>query len=195
MTMDLAYLAIMLMILEYALFMTLVGFARGWYKIAAPAVTGNADFERYFRVQQNTLEQLIAVIPALWIMALTLSALWAALLGCVFVAARGYYAYGYYKSAGGRHYGFLFGSWAAGALILGACIGIVNRVLVSSHQVVILRCKGSWAAAKTVWPARLVVSGRAPARIRNSAVSAWVRSAARCSGVLPFTSCRSSRAR
>jgi len=127
--MDLAYLAILLMILEYALFATLVSIARSRYKVPAPAITGNPDFERYFRVQQNTLEQLIGVIPALWIMALTLSPLWAALLGFLFIASRAYYAYGYYRSAGGRHYGFLIGSWATGALILGALFGTIKGML------------------------------------------------------------------
>jgi uncharacterized membrane protein YecN with MAPEG domain len=130
--MDLAYLAIMLMILEYALFATLVSIARGRYKVPAPAITGNPDFERYFRVQQNTLEQLIGVIPALWIMALTLSPLWAALLGFLFVASRAYYAYGYYRSAAGRHYGFLIGSWATGGLIFGALAGIGKNLYLAT---------------------------------------------------------------
>lgn len=124
--MDLAYLAIMLMIVEYALFATLVSFARVRYKVPAPAIAGNPDFERYFRVQQNTLEQLIGVIPALWIMALTLSPLWAALLGFLFVVCRAWYAWGYYKSAAGRHWGFTAGSFATGGLIAGAFIGIAK---------------------------------------------------------------------
>ena len=126
--MALAYLAILFMLLEYILFMTLVGYARGWYKIAAPATTGHPDFERYFRVQQNTLEQLIVVIPALWIMADTLSPLWAALFGFSFIVARAYYAWGYYKSAGGRHWGFVACSWASGGLMIGAGIGVARQL-------------------------------------------------------------------
>lgn len=126
--MALAYLAIMLMIVEYALFATLVSVARVRCQVPAPAITGNPEFERYFRVQQNTLEQLIGVIPALWIMAATLSALWAALLGFLFVAGRAYYAWGYYRTAGGRHYGFVIGSWATGGLILGAFVGIFKEL-------------------------------------------------------------------
>ena len=126
--MALAYLAILLMLLEYILFMTLVGYARGWYKIAAPATTGHPDFERYFRVQQNTLEQLIVTIPALWIMALTLSPLWAALFGFGFIVARAYYAWGYYRSAAGRHWGFVACSWASGALMIGASLGVARQL-------------------------------------------------------------------
>ena len=41
------------------------GRARHRYGIKAPAVTGAPEFERAFRVQQNTLEQLVWFIPAL----------------------------------------------------------------------------------------------------------------------------------
>jgi hypothetical protein len=36
-----------------------VGFARMRYKIAAPAVSGHPEFDRVYRVQMNTLEQLV----------------------------------------------------------------------------------------------------------------------------------------
>ena len=127
--MALAYLAILAMLLEYILFMTLVGYARAWYKVAAPATTGHPDFERYFRVQQNTLEQLIFAVPALWIMADTLSVLWAALFGFGFVITRAYYAWGYYRSAGGRHWGYVAGAWATGGLVAGACFGVAKQLL------------------------------------------------------------------
>jgi len=39
--------------------------ARRRSRIRAPAVTGADDFERAFRVQQNTLEQLVLFVPAL----------------------------------------------------------------------------------------------------------------------------------
>jgi glutathione S-transferase len=124
--MNIAYLVILLIIVEYAVLGSMVAVARSRYKVAAPAVTGNPDFERYFRVQQNTLEQLIMVIPCLWIFAATLSPLWAAVLGFLFLVCRAWYAWGYYRSAGGRHYGFLFGSWATGGLLVGAFIGVLR---------------------------------------------------------------------
>jgi glutathione S-transferase len=131
--MNLAYLAIMLMLLEYALFGSMVAVSRSRYKVAAPAVTGHPDFERYFRVQQNTLEQLIVVIPSLWIMALTLSPLWAALSGYLFVAGRAYYAWGYYRKAADRHWGFVIGAVATVSLACGACIGILKNLWLSMH--------------------------------------------------------------
>ena len=44
-----------------------VGGARGRYGVKAPAVTGNEIFERHFRVQQNTLEQLVVFLPGLYL--------------------------------------------------------------------------------------------------------------------------------
>ena len=44
--------------------MGLVGRARGQYGVKAPATTGNELFERHYRVQMNTLEQLVAAKPA-----------------------------------------------------------------------------------------------------------------------------------
>lgn len=128
--MNIAYLSILLLLVEYAVLASMVAVARSRYKVAAPAVTGNPDFERYFRVQQNTLEQLILVIPCLWIFAATASPLWAASFGFLFLVCRAWYAWGYYRSANGRHYGFLFGSWAQGALLLGAFFGVIRNLLV-----------------------------------------------------------------
>jgi glutathione S-transferase len=100
--------------------------------VQAPAITGDPVFERYFRVQQNTLEQLIATIPALWIFGLTWSPLWAAAIGLLFVVSRGFYAYGYIQTAGGRHYGYLVGAVATVALVLGALFGVLRNLYLSA---------------------------------------------------------------
>ena len=46
-----------------------VGRARMKYGVAAPATSGNADFERVFRVQMNTLENAMLFLPSLWVFA------------------------------------------------------------------------------------------------------------------------------
>ena len=58
-----------LALLQYIAFGILVGKARGRYGVKAPAITGNDIFERYFRVQQNTLELLVVMLPAMWLFA------------------------------------------------------------------------------------------------------------------------------
>ena len=124
--MNYVYLVTMLMLVEYLVIGYLVSRARSTYKVVAPAVTGNEAFERHFRVQQNTIEQLIVVLPSMWIFGLTLSPLWAALLGFVFMVARGFYAYGYIKTGGGRHHGFMFGLYATIALLVGGAVGALK---------------------------------------------------------------------
>jgi uncharacterized membrane protein YecN with MAPEG domain len=123
------YLVILLALTEYLIFGYLVSRARTRTKLAAPAVTGDAEFERYFRVQQNTIEQLIVVIPAIWIGGLTMNPLWPAGLGAVYVVARGFYAYGYIQSPPQRHYGFLIGLIATIALVVAAFLGVLKPLV------------------------------------------------------------------
>lgn len=126
--MQYVYLVTLLILLEYLVIGYLVSKARTRFKVRAPAVTGHPEFERYFRVQQNTIEQLVVVLPAMWIFGLTLNPLWAALLGLVFVLARAAYAYGYIKTGGGRHHGFMFGMYATIALLVGASVGTLKAL-------------------------------------------------------------------
>ena len=106
-----------------------VGRARMKYKIEAPAVTGHPDFERAYRVQVNTLEQLIVFLPALWLFAFYVSPAWASVLGTVWIAGRALYAVGYYRAAERRGAGFGISMLASVALWLGATWGVVRVLL------------------------------------------------------------------
>ncbi len=108
-----------LSLLVYWATVALVGRARGKYKISAPAVTGHADFERVFRVQQNTLESLIMHLPALWLFAVYVSDLWAAALGAAWIAGRILYAQGYITEAKKRGPGMMISFVATTVLLLG----------------------------------------------------------------------------
>jgi glutathione S-transferase len=48
------------------------GRAREKYGIKAPSVTGHENFERAYRVQMNTVEQMVFFLPALWLCAVLL---------------------------------------------------------------------------------------------------------------------------
>ena len=65
------YVAIVtiLALLQLFVFAVQVGQQRVKHNVKAPAITGPAEFERAFRVHQNTIEQLIVFLPALWIFA------------------------------------------------------------------------------------------------------------------------------
>src|ERR1700722_16394866 len=86
-----------LALLQFLIFGMLVGSARGKYGVKAPAVSGNEIFERYFRVQMNTLELLVMFLPALWIASVYafVAYYWIALLGVMYLIGRFLYQRGY----------------------------------------------------------------------------------------------------
>jgi|SRR6185503_2032910 len=85
----------MLAVLQYLVFGWLVGRARGTYGIKAPAVAGSEPFERAYRVQMNTLELLVAFIPALYVAARYWPAPYVAGLGAVYLVGRLLYRQAY----------------------------------------------------------------------------------------------------
>jgi len=97
---------IVLALLQFVFFGYVVARARVRYGVKAPAVTGHEQFERYFRVQMNTLEQLVLFIPAIWLFAQFVDPLWAAALGCVYLIGRSLYFFSYVKNPASRAAGF-----------------------------------------------------------------------------------------
>jgi glutathione S-transferase len=106
-----------------------VGRARAKYGVKAPEMSGNIDFERVVRVQQNTLEQLILFLPALWIFANFVSPIAASMLGTIWIIGRIVYAWGYYQAAEKRGPGFAISSLATIVLLLGSLVGIGQQLL------------------------------------------------------------------
>ncbi len=97
-----------------------VGRARMKFMIDVPTVTGPPEFERIFRVQQNTLESLIVFLPALWIFAFSVNVSWAVILGGVWLLGRLLYAVGYADQASKRFVGFALGTLVNIVLVLGS---------------------------------------------------------------------------
>jgi glutathione S-transferase len=102
-----------------------VGIARSKYGIEAPATTGNELFERHYRVQQNSVEQLVVFLPALWVFGTFWSAPLAAGIGSIFVVGRIVYALGYVADPKRRTVGFLMGYLANAVLVVGGLVGTV----------------------------------------------------------------------
>lgn len=107
----------------------MVGRARGRYGIRAPATSGDPAFERVFRVQMNTLEQLVFLLPTLWLSAVVFSDRWSALAGAVWVVGRIVYALAYYSEAGKRGPGFMLTVVPTFILLISAAIGILRGLL------------------------------------------------------------------
>ena len=59
-----------LSILFYFFTSVRVARARAAFGVKAPAISGDPDFERVFRVQMNTLEWMPIYLPSLWLFAI-----------------------------------------------------------------------------------------------------------------------------
>jgi glutathione S-transferase len=100
-----------------------VGRSRATLKIPAPSVTGPPEFERRFRVQQNTLEQIVLFLPALWLYAHFHGDVWAAIVGVVWPVGRIVYATRYYADPEKRGPGFLLTFAPTAVLLIGDVYG------------------------------------------------------------------------
>jgi glutathione S-transferase len=106
-----------------------VGRARGKYGIAAPATSGNPEFERVFRVQMNTLENAMMFLPSFWVFAAFISEIWASAIGLVWLAARVWYAVAYQAEAARRGPAFGLSMAAVTVLTLGGAWGALKSFL------------------------------------------------------------------
>ena len=117
-----------LALLQFMVFGFKVAKARGRYGVAAPAVAGNQTFERYFRVQQNTLEQLIVFLPALYLFSHYYSPQVAAALGVIYLIGREIYAMTYVKDPKKREAGYVLTVLPMVVLIFGGLFGAVRQL-------------------------------------------------------------------
>ena len=117
-----------LALLLYTYTLVKVGKARVDLGVKAPATTGNADFERYLRVQLNTLENLILFLPSLWMFAIIHSPKVAAFFGVIWIAGRIIYAKDYYEAAEKRTQGFMISMGATAILLLGSLFGLLFKI-------------------------------------------------------------------
>jgi glutathione S-transferase len=106
-----------------------VGRARAKFAIKAPATTGHPDFERVFRIHMNTLEWMPIFLPSLWLAAIYVSDIGAALLGVIWIVGRVLYMRGYTRAAEKREIGFFVQAIAVGLLWLAALVGVVVALL------------------------------------------------------------------
>ncbi len=103
-----------------------VGAARFKYKVSPPQTTGNENFERVYRAHQNTLEQIVIFLPALWLFSIFVNPNWGAILGAIWIVGRIAYAWGYYVQAEKRAAGFAIATLATLVLLFGTLFNLVR---------------------------------------------------------------------
>ena len=126
--MEFVALVTLLLVAQFLVFTLMVGAARAKSGLKAPAVSGDESFERAYRVQMNTLEQLVMTLPALWLSAAFFDPLVAALLGLAFFLGRVLYRAGYVKAPEKRGAGFGIGFLATVGLLLTALWGVITAL-------------------------------------------------------------------
>jgi len=120
---------VMLALVEYLYFGVAVGRARTRHNVPAPSVTGDENFERFHRAHQNTLEQLVVFVPAMYAAAYYADELFAVALGVVFLIGRAHYFRSYISDPPTRSGGMLVSMGVCVLLIAAALIGAVRVAL------------------------------------------------------------------
>jgi len=127
--MQLVAIVAVLALVQYFVLGLRVGQARGKFGIEAPAISGHPIFERHFRVHQNTMEQLVLFLPALWLFATYVSAPVAAGLGVLFIIGRFVYARGYVAEPKNRATGTVLTAVATMVLLFGGLVGALVQLV------------------------------------------------------------------
>jgi len=97
-----------------------VGKARAKYEVKAPATSGHEMFDRVYRVQMNTLESAMLLLPSMWMYAGLVGDLGAGVSGAIWITGRIWYALAYQHDPAKRGPGFgisflaIAGMWAGG---------------------------------------------------------------------------------
>ena len=117
---------VMLALLEYLYFTVAVGRARTRHNVEAPATAGDENFERFHRAHQNTLEQLVVFIPAMFAAGYYANEWLAVTLGVVFLISRALYFRSYIAEPGKRGIGMI-GTLIANILLVASALVMTVR--------------------------------------------------------------------
>ncbi|HWW81039.1 MAG TPA: MAPEG family protein [Steroidobacteraceae bacterium] len=129
--MPLIHIVVGLALAQFVFFCFAVGKARGTYKVPAPATTGNEMFERYFRVQMNTLELLVVFVPSIVLFGQYLGSYLATALGVVYLVGRLIYFTSYVKDPKSRSVGYGLSALPVFVLLGGAIFGAIRAAVLT----------------------------------------------------------------
>lgn len=119
-------LVAVLAVLQLVFFGILVGRARGRYGVAAPAVSGHEMFERIYRVQMNTLELIVAFLPALFIAAQYWPRAYVAGAGAVYLLGRLVFWRSYMAAPASRGLGFALSMLPILSLLIAVLVALAT---------------------------------------------------------------------
>lgn len=122
-------IVIIIALFEYFAFGFAVARARGRYNCPAPQTSGNEMFERYYRVQMNTLEQIVVFIPAVLLFAWRFDPRWAAAIGVVWIVGRLIYFASYVREPRSRGLGFAMTALPSLGMLAASLVSLLIEVL------------------------------------------------------------------
>jgi glutathione S-transferase len=128
MTLAAVELVAVLAVLQYLTFGALTGNERKRSGLQAPAITGDVGFERMYRVQMNTLELLVAFLPALFLASKYGPTWLVAGLGAVYLVGRLMYWRAYVTDPQKRGTGFMLSMLPTLFLAAVALVGIISSM-------------------------------------------------------------------
>lgn len=114
-----------LALMQAVYFALQVGGARQKHGISAPNSSGSDEFDRHNRIHLNTMEQLIVLLPAMWMFGYFVHPQWAAGIGLVFIFSRLMYRRAYLKDPKSRGRAFGIGFVAQSILLVGSIVGAI----------------------------------------------------------------------
>ncbi|MEM7099499.1 MAG: MAPEG family protein [Pseudomonadota bacterium] len=122
---------VLLALIQYIYFGFAVGRARSRHGVTAPATSGDETFERFYRAHQNTLEQLVVFIPAIYAAGYYMNPLIAVAIGVVFLIGRTLYFRSYIQDPQKRGPGMI-ATMLCNVLLIG--MGLIGAVRVAMTQ-------------------------------------------------------------
>lgn len=106
-----------------------VGKARVKYEVKAPATSGHEMFDRAYRVQMNTIESAMLLLPSMWIYAALIGDLGAGVAGAIWIVGRLWYAVAYQRDPAKRGPGFGISFLAIAGMWVGGLWGVIQLLI------------------------------------------------------------------
>lgn len=120
-------MVLILILLMYFMISFNVGKARMRYGVRPPATSGHPEFERVFRVQANTTENMVLFLPLFALATTVLPDVFCAIMGTLWACARVWYAMGYAQDSSKRMPGFVLSITMFFLLLIAVLIAITTR--------------------------------------------------------------------